>query len=78
MGTRTQCQLLGPYTQSVVHYVSTYLSSCPQFGAIWPSWGGGGGNFSKQYKNICLVKQIHLIYKYKASDSLNFYEIKFN
>ena len=38
------------------------------------------GNLQKQYKNICLGLKIdlHLIYKYKASVSLNFYEIKFN
>ena len=39
--------------------------------------GGGGEQLSKTIQHLFGLK-IHLIYNYKASDSLNFHEIKFN
>ena len=41
------------------------------------SGGGGNEQLSKTIQHLFGLK-IHLIYNYKASDSLNFHEIKFN
>ena len=47
-------------------------------GGIWPSISGGGDEqLSKTIQHLFGLK-IHLIYNYKASDSLNFHEIMFN
>ena len=48
----------------------------PPQGGIWPSLGGNE-QLSETIQHLFGLK-IHLIYNYKASDSLNFHEIKFN
>ena len=54
------------------------LGGIPPKGGIWPSLGGGGNEqLSKTIQHLFGLK-IHLIYNYKAPDSLNFHEIKFN
>ena len=52
------------------------LGGIPPKGGIWPSLGGNE-QLSKTIQHLFGLK-IHLIYNYKASDSLNFHEIKFN
>ena len=50
-------------------------------GGIWPSLvEGGGATFKNNVKTSVWVEQntFNLIIKYRASDSLNFYEIKLN
>ena len=55
----------------------------PNLGGIPPPPGGnlaisgGDEQLSKTIQHLFGLK-IHLIYNYKASDSLNFHEIKFN
>ena len=54
------------------------LGGIPPKGGIWPSLGGGGNEqLSKTIQHLFGLN-IHLIYTYKVSDSLNFHEIKFN
>ena len=48
-----------------------------EFGHLWRGGGGGHEQLSKTIQHLFGLK-IHLIYNYKASDSLNFHEIKFN
>ena len=54
------------------------LGGIPPRGEFAHLWGGGGNEqLSKTIQHLFGLK-IHLIYNYKASDSLNFHEIKFN
>ena len=63
--------------KTVVHNLGGN-SPPPHRGGIWPSLGGNGNCQKTVQHHLFGLKKIHLIYKYKASDSLNFYEIKFN
>ena len=73
-----------PTYRVYTHYDSLYITvvpnlggNSPRGGGIWPSLGGGDEQLSKTIQHLFGLK-IHLIYNYKASDSLNFHEIKCN